>query len=470
MPEQTVGEVDLSTPTSIHVIGVGGAGMSALALVFARMGHSVSGSDLRESPVLAKLRRAGVTVSIGHDRDHLGDARVVTASPAVSELNPELSGARDRGITVVKRSEMMGAISRLRRTVAVAGTHGKTTTSSMLSLILLEAGVEPSFLIGAEVSGLGANAVWDRGELLVIEADESYGSFSALEPSLSILTNVEADHLDHYGTIEGLEAAFEALLRRSSEATAVMADDVGASRVGAAVGALRVGLVTDESSSSGRHLDARISDVQGNRTSSRFHLGLPGGGEVSLLIGAPGLHNVRNASMAAVGASLAGVTNEAIVAGLQRFAGVPRRFEFRGELDGISFVDDYAHLPAEVLATLEAASSGGFERIVAVFQPHRFTRTQAVAANFVRAFDRAAHVVITDIYSAGEAPIPGVSGHLVADAVTAGDGSPEVTYVADRLEVASVVSGLLREGDLCLTMGAGDLTTLPDEILDLRRR
>ena len=451
----------LSEPTSVHIIGIGGAGMSAFALVLSQMGHRVSGSDLRESPVVERLRRHGVTVAIGHDASNIEGASIVTASPAVAHDNVELLEAQSRGARVVARAEMMAAISSLRRTLAVAGTHGKTTTSSMLSLILVEARVSPSFLLGADVTGVGANAVWGDGELLVIEADESYGSFQSLSPAVCVLTNIEADHLDHYGTLRELEDAFEDLLRRTTDATAVMADDPGAARVGERVGALRVGT----------HgvVDALISEVETGRSSSSFTLGLPSTATVRLRVGAPGLHNVRNAAMAAVTASLAGISASAIVDGLARFAGVPRRFEFRGEVDGIVFVDDYAHLPTEVAATLAAAREGGFERVIAVFQPHRFTRTAAVATAFAESFLQADEVVVTGIYSAGEAPIPGINGELVANAVRSVLGPSRVHYVEERAQVADVVDALLAPGDVCVTMGAGDLTTLPDELLGRRR-
>ena len=451
----------LSEPTSVHIIGIGGAGMSAFALVLSQMGHRVSGSDLRESPVVERLRRHGVTVAIGHDASNIEGASIVTASPAVAHDNVELLEAQSRGARVVARAEMMAAISSLRRTLAVAGTHGKTTTSSMLSLILVEARVSPSFLLGADVTGVGANAVWGDGELLVIEADESYGSFQSLSPAVCVLTNIEADHLDHYGTLRELEDAFEDLLRRTTDATAVMADDPGAARVGERVGALRVGT----------HgvVDALISEVETGRSSSSFTLGLPSTATVRLRVGAPGLHNVRNAAMAAVTASLAGISASAIVDGLARFAGVPRRFEFRGEVDGIVFVDDYAHLPTEVAATLAAAREGGFERVIAVFQPHRFTRTAAVATAFAESFLQADEVVVTGIYSAGEAPIPGINGELVANAVRSVLGPSRVHYVEARAQVADVVDALLAPGDVCVTMGAGDLTTLPDELLGRRR-
>ena len=449
--------LDLSILTDIHIVGVGGAGMSALALVLAEMGHRVSGSDLRRSVVTDRLERSGVRVEIGHSAAAIGGARVLTGSPAIPSDNPEMAEAVARGLTIVRRPAMMAALTRIRPTAAVSGTHGKTTTSSMLSLILVAAGLEPSYLLGADVPGVGAGALWGAGEILVMEADESYGAFAMLEPAVTVVTNIEADHLDHYGTLANLEQSFADLLGRTTGRSVVMADDAGAARVGAAVGALRVGM--------GDHVDARISSIDLGRSSSRFELGLPGGGSVQLLVGSPGLHNVRNAAVAGIAALELGAAPEDIARGLGHFAGVPRRFEFRGEEAGVTFVDDYAHLPTEVAATLSAASAGGFARTIAVFQPHRYTRTQNVAASFAGAFAEADHVVVTDIYSAGEEPIPGVSGQLVATAVERGRDPGTVHYVADRSLVAEIVMGLLREGDLCLTLGAGDLTELPDDLI-----
>ena len=452
--------LDLRTPARVHIVGVGGAGMSALALLLAQMGHVVSGSDLRPSSVLERLSRAGVTISVGHHAGAVEGADWVTASPAVPTSNPELRAAEEHSIPFFPRATVMGALSRTRRTIAVAGTHGKTTTSSMLSLIALESGTAPSFLIGAELTGLGVNAHWGEGDLLIIEADESYGSFAELTPQLVGITNVEADHLDHYGTLDELERAFRALVQRSSGGAVVFSDDAGAKRVGSEVGARSVGT----SPSAQRH----ISAIELGRSSSSFVLELSTGAQ-RLRVGAPGFHNVANAGLAAALADDIGIDASAIVAGLARFAGVPRRFEFRGEAAGITFVDDYAHLPAEVAATLAAAASGGFSRVIAVFQPHRYTRTQAVAAGFGDVFGLADEVLITDVYASGETPIPGVSGRLVVDAVVAAQGSEHVHYVPNLDDLPVVLDDVLRSGDICLTMGAGDLTDLPDVLLERRR-
>jgi len=446
--------VALDGALRVHVVGVGGAGMSGLARLLAGLGHTVSGSDLVDSPTVVALRAAGIDVRVGHAPGNVGDVGLVTSSPAVAADNVELASAAARGIRVATRAEVLGALCALREVLAVAGTHGKTTTSSMLTLILATAGRSPSWLIGADVAGLGANARLDAGPELVVEADESYGTFARLAPALCAVTNVEADHLDHYGTLASLRAAFEGLLERSGTCV-VNADDPVARELGGPLGAHRVG--TDPS------FDVVVGDVRLERASSRFTL-RHGGGTLDVRVGAPGPHNVQNAAMAGAVALLRGVPGDAVVDALARFAGVPRRFEFRGEVRGVTLVDDYAHLPSEVAAVVATARAGGWGRVVAVFQPHRYTRTSLLAGAFAGAFDGIDLVVVTDVYAAGESPLPGVTGRLVADAIASSPTAPEVRYVKDRPGLAAAVAPLLRPGDLLVTMGAGDLTTLPDEL------
>ncbi len=460
MPAEQGGEValDLRTPRHIHIVGIGGAGMSAIALVLSAMGHTVTGSDLKDSPVAERLRSHGITVAVGHRAENVGTVDAVTYSPAVALSNPEIVAARDQGALVVARSGTLAAICATRRCLAVAGTHGKTTTASMLSLILVEAGLHPSFLIGADVNEVGTNAVWDKGEWLVVEADESYGTFQAIHPDLALLTNVEADHLDHYGTFEELRSAFSQFVAGATEGAVVSADDAQAAAIGAERGAVSVGLAEGATYT--------MSAPVQTRSSVAFTLHGPEGELGEVRLGVPGLHNARNAAMAAVGALRAGVPFSAAQSALARFAGVTRRFEFRGEANGVTFVDDYAHLPSEVRAVLATAKEGGWSRVVAVFQPHRFSRTAALALQFGTAFRDADVLVVTDIYSAGEAPVPGVSGRLVADAVRAQDPRLPVTYAPGWEELRRTVASLLQPGDLCFTMGAGDLTTLPDQLME----
>ncbi len=432
--------------------------MSAIALVLRSMGHTVTGSDLKESPVAARLRSQGIEVAVGHRAENVGAVDAVTFSPAVPLTNPEIVAAANGGARVVARSGVLAAICATRRCVAVAGTKGKTTTASMLSLILIEAGLRPSFLIGADVNEVGTNAVWDSGEWLVVEADESFGTFQELRPDWAILTNVASDHLDHYGTFPRLRAAFDAFVGYAAAGSVVSADDDEASAIGSAHGSLSVGNATGATFA--------LTDVALHRSSASFTLTGPDGVPRALSLGVPGLHNARNAALAVVAALQLGVAFDVAAAAMARFTGVTRRFEFRGEANGVTFVDDYAHLPFAVEAALATARTGGWARVVAVFQPHRYTRTAELADHFGRAFGQADVLVVTDVYSAGEDPIPGVSGHLIAEAVQAHDPRLPVVYAPGWDELRQVLGSMLRPGDLCLTLGAGDLTALPDELLE----
>ena len=441
----------------VHIVGVGGAGMSAIATVLLAMGHEVTGSDLRESGVTERLRSLGVGVTIGHERAAVGNADIVTHSTAVQAGNPEIVEAHRRGIPVLARAETLAAIAARRRCIAVAGTHGKTTTASMLSLILVEAGMRPSFLIGGEVNEIGTNAVWDEGEWIVVEADESDGSFLHLTPEIAIVTNVEADHLDHYGSFDAVRSAFAEFLESAGHRV-VGGDDAEALAIGRAAGADIVGLVDDATYS--------MNSVATGRSSVAFDLVGPDGVLITHIhVSVPGIHNAKNAAAATVAALAAGAPPDAAARALARFGGVARRFEFRGERNGITFVDDYAHLPTEVRAALAAALNGSWGRVVAVFQPHRYSRTAEVGEEFGTAFGDADVVVITDVYGAGEAPVPGVSGRSVFDAVHRARPDLEVHYVPGRTDLVGAVAALLRGGDLCITLGAGDLTSLPDELM-----
>jgi UDP-N-acetylmuramate--alanine ligase len=448
---------DPARPRHVHVVGIGGAGMSAIATVLATMGHRLSGSDLRASPVTDRLVASGIPVAIGHAADNVAGAQVVTFSPAISADNPELVEARRRGVVVLTRAEALAGLAALKRLIAVSGTHGKTTTASMLALILVEAQMDASFVVGGDLCGVGTNAVWDDGEWLVVEADESDGSFLALQPEIAVITNVEPDHLDHYGNFDALRGAFDRFCA-SARQRVVGGDDEVAAAIGRAHGADLVGM--------GAGCTHRLARLEIGRSSVSFDLVFPyESPDLHLDVPVPGAYNARNAAVAAVTAIAAGAPPPAAAAALARFGGVARRFEFRGSSHGVTFVDDYGHLPGEVRAVLAATKSGGWRRVVAVFQPHRFTRTAELGRQFGPAFADADVVVITDVYSAGQAPIPGVSGQIVADAVQESFPDKPVHYVASRAELVRFVSGLLQPGDLCLTFGAGDLTSMPDELL-----
>jgi UDP-N-acetylmuramate--alanine ligase len=449
---------DTAHPTTVHVVGIGGAGMSAIATALHAMGHTVTGSDLKASGVTDRLRQAGLDVAIGHAAANVGSAHVVTASSAIADDNPEIVEARRRDIAVLARSETLAAIASLRRCIAVAGTHGKTTTASMLALLLVEAGFRPSFLIGGDVNEIGTNAVWDEGDWLVVEADESDGTFLALVPDIAVITNVEADHLDYYRTFAAVRSAFEEFAGSARSSRVVGGDDPEAALIGRATGAEVVGISPD--------CTYRMVDLVLARSSVSFGLVDPAGVELGrLAVPVPGLHNAKNAAVATVAALAVGVPFASNARALARFAGVARRFEFRGTVNGVTFVDDYAHLPSEVRAALAAARNGDWRRVVAVFQPHRYSRTAELWAEFGPAFADADAVVVTDVYGAGESPVPGVSGQLVADAVRQSLPDMPVSYVASRVALRRAVADLLQEGDLCCTLDAGDLTSLPDELM-----
>lgn len=453
--------VDLDRPRRIHLIGAGGAGMGAIASVLAAMGHEVSGSDLKEGLIVERLRAEGIAVSIGHEPANLADAELVAISSAIGEHNPELRAARESGLEVLRRADLLPAISAQKRIVAVAGTHGKTTTASMLSMVLSEAGLRPSFIIGGDLNEIGSGAVWGDGEWIVVEADESDRTFLSLGAEVAVVTNVESDHLETYGgDPAALYAAFDEFARTASSCV-MCADDPGAGELARRLGALTYG--TDPAA------DYRLVDLVKGRASVSFWLQHRGDRLVGVELPTPGLHNARNAAAAVVAALRIGAPTDAAGRALSRFGGVARRYEFRGEAAGVCFVDDYAHLPAEVEAALAAAGDGDWERIVAVFQPHRYSRMSALARDFAHAFSGADEVFITDVYPAGEVPRPGVTGRLVVDAVR--DAYPEtrITYVARIGDVVDRLSEQLRAGDLCLTLGAGDLTSVPDAVLERLR-
>jgi UDP-N-acetylmuramate--alanine ligase len=449
--------LDLTSPRRIHVVGVGGAGMSAIASVLASMGHSVTGSDLKASSGLDRLRAQGVKVVVGHAAENVGDAEAVTISTAIPATNPEVAEARERGIPVLRRADALSAIAATRRTVAVAGTHGKTTTSSMLALVLVEAGLHPSFIIGGDVNEIGTGAAWDSGEWFVVEADESDGTFLELGAEATVVTNVEPDHLDHYGGFDQLIEAFRTFLTDAPGPRVVCADDPLALRLAEEVGAVTYG--TTEGA------QWRMTDIETGRSGTRFTLLHEGDSVAEVTLPVPGIYNARNACAALVTGWLLGAPLEAGVRALARYGGVARRFQFRGERDGVTFVDDYAHLPGEVESVLSAARSGGWDRIVCVFQPHRYSRTAQLWRDFGTAFEDADVIVLTDVFSAGEQPRPGITGKLLVNAVLEARPTARVVWLPHRHELAGHLRRILRPGDLCLTLGAGDLTALPDELL-----
>ena len=450
--------IDLSAPgRRIHVVGIGGSGMSAIATVLAAMGHRVSGSDLKPSAGLERLRALGVEVHVGHRAEHIGDAEVVTCSTAVPARNPEVTAARERGTPVLRRAEILAAITATRRTAAVAGTHGKTTTTSMLALVLTEAGLAPSWIVGGEVNETGGNALWtDKSDLLVVEADESDGTFLELGANAVIVTNIEPDHLDYYGSVDRLQDAFGRFVAAAPGPRLVCADDPVAAAIGAEAGAVSYG--TAEGA------DYRMVDLVASRAGTRFTVVHDGRTVADISVPIPGRYNASNACAALVAGHFLGAPMEAGARALARYGGVARRFQFRGERGGVTFVDDYAHLPGEVSSVLSAAVDGRWRRIVCVFQPHRYTRTGALWRDFADAFEAADLLVVTDVFPAGETPVPGVTGKLIVEAVLGAHPYRRVAYLPNRQDLIAYLHRELRPGALCLTLGAGDITSLPDEL------
>ncbi|MGY4646141.1 UDP-N-acetylmuramate--L-alanine ligase [Cellulomonas sp. URHB0016] len=459
----------LSTFGRVHLVGVGGAGMSAIAALLAARGLAVSGSDAIDGPALPGLRAAGVTVHVGHDAALVDEVDTLVVSTAVRETNPELARARALGLRVVHRSQALAALMADRDAVAVAGAHGKTTTSAMVATTLLRAGADPSFAIGGTVlsdDGPLGGSRDGAGPAFVAEADESDGSFLAYEPLVAVVTNVEPDHLDHYGSADAFEDAFVAFAGRVRPGGVLVAcvDDDGAARlvdaVGAGLAARGVEVVTYGTSAGA---DVRVGDLLPVQTGWSVELTASDARSV-VTLSVPGEHNALNAAAAWVVARRLGVPADVAAEALGAFRGTGRRFEDRGTAAGVRVVDDYAHHPTEVAAILKAARSVvGGGRVLILFQPHLYSRTRTFADEFGRALDLADVVVVTDVYAAREDPDPAVTGALLVDRVpTAG----KATFVADRVAAARAVAACARPGDLLLTVGAGDVTALAPVVLD----
>ena len=470
--------VDLSTPRAIHLVGVGGAGISAIGILLAAMGHRVSGVDLNETPAWPKLAAAGVdTEVVGPEQlfASAGDrgAEVVAHSTAFPPTGADLDDAAAAGRQVVDRAAILAAICAARRTVAVSGTHGKTSTTAMLATLLDGVGADPSFLVGAVPAGLGDAARWGGGEgVFVVEADESDGSFLELGATTAVVTNIDEDHLDHWGSIDEIEAGFDRFVA-AAEAAVVCIDDPRAEgtvdeRAGRV--AARHGAVTVGEAASARY---RIHDVVVDRLTTTFGLVADGVEVGPVRIGTPGRHHARNAAVALATAAGLGVPLADGVAAIGAYAGVARRFAVVGEAGGVVVVDDYAHNPGKVRALLGSAVEAGWDRVVVVFQPHRYTRTRDQGDDFGAALALADVVAVTDVYGAGEAPLPDVSGRTLVRAVLDRRPWAQVAWVPTLDDATAWALATLRPGDLCLTVGAGDVAGLGARVLaglDDRRR
>ncbi|MFI5176918.1 MAG: UDP-N-acetylmuramate--L-alanine ligase [Vicinamibacterales bacterium] len=449
----------------VHFVGIGGIGMSGIAELVANLGYRVSGSDLRRSDVTDRLASLGVTVMVGHDRQHVEDADVVVVSSAVAPDNVEVVEARARRIPVIPRAEMLAELMRLRFGIAIAGAHGKTTTTSMVALMLERVGLDPTAVIGGRLSAFGSNARLGQGQYMVVEADESDRSFLRLSPTIAVVTNIDREHMDAYGSFERIVEAFGAFADRVPFYGAVVAcvDDPA---VRALVPRITRRVITYGFSADAEvRGDVPVTDGRSGRCAVEFDVpGVPGGtGRGDLSLSVPGRHNLQNALAAvAVGLEI-GLPFDRIRAALTDFRGAERRYEVRGEARGVTVVDDYGHHPAEIAAVLRAARDGSPDRLVAVFQPHRFTRTRDLLDDFGPALALADVVVLTDIYPAGEAPIPGVTLERFATAVRRHAG--EVHVVPKLDDLAAAVAKLARPGDLVVTLGAGSISSASPRIL-----
>lgn len=445
----------------IHFIGIGGIGMSGLAEILRTLELDVSGSDLRENDTTRRLAMLGVTIQLGHRAENVEGADVVVHSSAIRPDNPELLAARQSGIPVIGRGEMLAELMRVRYGIAIGGSHGKTTTTSLVATVLRAAGLDPTVVVGGKMAALGSNARLGDGDLLVAEADESDGSFLRLTPTVAVITNIDPEHLDHFGTHEKLKDAFvEFACRVPFYGLAVMCLDHPHVRdILPRITRRHVtyGLSAQADYSARRiHFDGLRSRFQA------FKRGEPFG---ELTVQMPGAHNVLNCLAAIAVADELDVPLDVMKSALSTFGGVARRFSIVGEVDGVTLVDDYGHHPAEIEATLEAAQRAYSRRIIAAFQPHRYTRTRDLFEGFTRAFDNADMVIVTDVYPAGESPIEGVSAESLAEAIRR-HGHRDVTWVADKRDVAEVLEDRIRPGDVVIALGAGDINASIRELRD----
>jgi UDP-N-acetylmuramate--alanine ligase len=447
----------------VHFIGIGGAGMSGIARVLLARGAAVSGSDTKDSRTVSALRALGATVHVGHAPEHVEGADTVVVSTAIREGNPELAAARERGLTVVPRAQALAALMAGRRGVAVAGTHGKTTTTSMLTVAAQHCGADPSFAIGGDLNEAGSNAHHGTGELFIVEADESDGSFLAYRPHAAIVTNVEADHLDHYGDAAAVDQAFVAFMQTVDPDgfLVVCADDPGSRALGDAA---RAEGRTVHIYGTAEDADLRLADLGVSGTTSRYQPVLRGRRLPSVRLAVPGRHLALNSGAALLMGIELGLPAALLVEGLAGFSGVRRRMELKGLADGVRVYDDYAHHPTELLAQLTAAREvAGGGRLVVAFQPHRYSRTLAFAAEFGQALGLADEAVVMEVYAAGEEPVPGATGATVAAAVPL--PREQVVFQPSWSAVPEELARRARPGDLVLTLGAGDVTQIGPEVV-----
>ncbi len=444
----------------IHFVGIGGIGMSGIAELLLNLGYVVSGSDAKESPITRRLESLGGTIRIGHAAENVADANVVVVSSAVRADNVEVREAKRRQIPVIPRAEMLAELMRLKYSVVVAGAHGKTSTTSMVGTVLVRGGFDPTVVVGGRLNAFGSNAKLGKGDFIVAESDESDGSFLKLDPTIAIVTNIDREHLDHYADLEEIQAAFVTFVNKVPfyGVTVLCLDDPN---VQAIIPRIERRIVTYGTSS---QADLVASHIEFRDFGSSFQARHRGRflGEIRLQV--PGLHGVLN-SMAAVAAGLElDMPFEKIAAALKDFQNADRRFQVKGEKNGVLVVDDYGHHPTEIMATLSAARNACDRRIVAVFQPHRYTRTRALVEEFSRAFYHADVLVVLPIYAASEDPIAGVSAEKLVERIK-NYGHRDVTFAGSFAAALQALERKLRPGDLLITLGAGDVWRIGEDLL-----
>jgi UDP-N-acetylmuramate--alanine ligase len=461
-PRKPVSQFKKRHAAHVHFVGIGGIGMSGIAEVLLNLGYQVSGSDLKESDITRRLSSLGATLAYGHREENVTNVDAVVVSSAVRRDNPEVVAARSKWIPVIPRAEMLAELMRLKYAVAVAGSHGKTTTTSMVATVLAAAGLDPTAVVGGKVNVLDSNAKLGKSELMVVEADESDGSFLKLHPSIAVVTNIDPEHMDHYGTLEALQTAFTDFCNRVPfYGLNVLCLDHP--HVQALLPRIEKRFVTYGTSHAA---DYRAEAIQLDGYATRFRAFKHDDELGEFTVRMVGGHNALNALAVIAVAEEMHVPLDTVRRALAEFGGVQRRFTVKGEERGVTVVDDYGHHPTEVMATLAGARKAFRRRLVVAFQPHRYTRTRDLLKEFCTAFNDADVLFMTSIYAAGEDPIPGISGKGLADLVTA-HGHRDVTFVEKRAELAQAMLPKLREGDLVVTLGAGDITATGPELLGL---
>jgi UDP-N-acetylmuramate--alanine ligase len=449
----------------IHLVGIGGSGMSGIAEVLLTLGYKVTGSDLTYSETIRHLEEIGGAIFIGHQESHVEGAQVVVVSSAVGETNPEVVAARAKVIPVIPRAEMLAELMRLKYGIAIAGAHGKTTTTSMVAAVLAQAGLDPTFVIGGKVNALGTHARLGRSDLLIAEADESDGSFLRLTPSIGVVTNLDREHLDFYKDMEQLEEAFLDFINKVPfYGLAILCADDERLRSLLPRVSKRYQTYGLHAYADGGTPDLFATDIKATGRGVEFRAHLRGKKLGPFRLRTPGIHNVSNALAAMAVAMELDVPVDLIRTGLAAFTGVERRFQIRGEKGNVMVVDDYGHHPTEIRATLAAAKTVGDRRVVAVFQPHRYSRTRDLADDFAEAFAQADVVFVTDIYPAGEPEMPGISGKLIAEKIES-SGHPSVHWVDGIPNLSDCVREKLVTGDIVITLGAGDIWKVGEKLL-----